>query len=292
MQFESLRDLRMKGFGKFMHALVMFITYPLRHFFKFLLLLLFLLLVFLVVFPLTQKVAVKDIPQFYQKQYEEIWLPKLKGIKAKITSKDEVKTQKMPKAFSKKAPSQVQDLKKVEAAKEPQKEAAKNEHITQKYEVWHIQKKETLSQPQKFKKAFEPIKEPATEKKEVQPAPKRITEIAIPRLTYQKVDGLTYFNQPRVVEGTAIVYGPNELYVDDTYMYLYGIYTNEYQYDLRAASDYLRKLIGNQSIRCYVIAQTKDDIATAICFNGNQNINQEMVDAHLADDVALSTTEN
>ena len=94
--FESLRDLRMKGFGKFMHGFVMFITYPIRHFFKFLLFLLFLLLIFLIVFPLTQKVAVKDMPHFYKTQYEEIWLPKLKEIKTKITSKDVLKTQKMP----------------------------------------------------------------------------------------------------------------------------------------------------------------------------------------------------
>lgn len=282
MQFESLRDLRMKGLNKFVHGCLMFVTYPIRHFFKFLLFLIVVLLIALIVFPLTQKVEWKDLPTWYKTKYEETVLVKLKDIKGQLFSKD-VKRLKIGK---KNITNSSQSLKNSENKKQESLSSSSQENKHQKYEVWNIQQKPAKSETVTPKKFVQKEVVPVLKEQVIETKPE--VKVVQPILSFKRIDDLSYFDTPRVVEGIAIVYGPNELYIGDTYMYLYGIYTNEYQYDLRAAGDYLRQLIVNESIRCYIVAETKDNIPTGICFKGDQNLNQQMIDAHYADDVALS----
>lgn len=291
MKFESLRDLRMKGFPKFLHGCVMFITYPIRHPFKFLLFLAVLIIIGLLALPLSQKVAVKDMPGWYKVQYEEVWLPKLKTFKIKDITKNLSWSKTKNKGFAKPVViSHVETSSNTETKRETHRDSLTSSiNKPQKYEVWNIQKKS--DERNNVKKSPRVFAKPAMQPKIVQVQPRRVVDEKIPELSYKKIDGLSYLDKPRLVEGAAIVYGPNELYVSDTYMYLYGIYTDEYKYDVRVAGDYLRKLVENKGIKCYVVAETKDYISTSICFSGNQNINQKMVDAHMADDVALSEAE-
>ena len=142
-------------------------------------------------------------------------------------------------------------------------------------------KAEPIVQIQKKQKKEEPVQ--VKEKKMI------VQKTNVPELKYQKRDDLdlSYYQTPKHISGEAIIYGANELYIDDTYLYLYGIYTDPNIHNEGQARSYLRSLIAGQNVDCYIVAKTKDDIATAICFSANKNINEHMVRAYLADNVAL-----
>ena len=71
MKFESLKSLRLKGIGKFIHSVFMFLTYPFRHGFKFLGLL-FVGIVILAAIPMSQGVSYKHIFDWYMLRYDQI----------------------------------------------------------------------------------------------------------------------------------------------------------------------------------------------------------------------------
>ncbi|MBR6327594.1 MAG: hypothetical protein IKR60_01810 [Alphaproteobacteria bacterium] len=136
-------------------------------------------------------------------------------------------------------------------------------------------------------KVSEPVQE--IEKPAATEEPVLETEDEEMPLLYRKVAnlGLTYLDNPVLIEGDAVLYGANELYVQDTYLYLYGIYTDPIKYDVRDVTDYLRKIIGEEKLQCLIVAYTKEGVATGLCFKGDTNINQMLVDEHMAENIAL-----
>jgi endonuclease YncB( thermonuclease family) len=78
------------------------------------------------------------------------------------------------------------------------------------------------------------------------------------------------------------------LYIDGTYVYLYGIYTNPDIYDAAEAQLYLEQLVEGKEVYCDVVAYTtQTQMATALCFVDGVFINGDMVQNSLALDVAL-----
>ncbi len=100
--------------------------------------------------------------------------------------------------------------------------------------------------------------------------------------------GLVYLQKPEVLYGAAEIVGPNSLYVDDTFVFLYGIYTDRKEYDYAAAKAYLADLTAKKLVRCEIVAyaaQTR--AATALCFIEGTFINKAMVQRNLAQNIAL-----
>ncbi|MBR2299226.1 MAG: hypothetical protein IJ870_01470 [Alphaproteobacteria bacterium] len=290
MDFGSLRDLKLKGFAKFLHQCFMFVSYPLRHPLKFFLGLLLIVAV-LVVLPLLDGKDFSQIPSWYAAKWNK-------------TLKQETVLKETPIAEAKQKPQKFAKQITLKHAKvEPQKVEVKikePEEEPQKYAVWNIQKVPSIK-PERLEEfeELEEVKEPDLQVEKIPVVQEEIIEQekeiieqkteSVPQVAYRKVENLKlkYMDNPQIIFGTPIIYGPNELYVADTYLYLYGIYTDPYKYNIKKATAYLNELISGAEIECHIVAKTLDDIATAVCLKNGRSINQNLVDAGLADNVAL-----
>ncbi len=309
MKFDQFRDLKIKGFSKILHRLFLILTYPFRHPIRFLLFILFIIAV-LIGAALVKGVSFYDIPKWYFTKIEQTE-PKediafVKQVLLSHAQKLDVphKLQAFKKSitFSKVSMSETKEN---IAEKNEQKvqNKAKEEPVLprKKYAVWNIQKNAPADQSSNvqsntLKKEIEE-KDITLEKEKIEGSINQISEKLEPieiaplpeKVLYRKLDtlGLRYLDDPVIISGEAIVYGPNELYVADTYLYLYGIYTSSVKYNASKAAQYLRELVDSRTLECHVVAYTADDIATAVCLIDGRSINQHMVDAGMADNIAL-----
>ncbi|MBQ7660322.1 MAG: hypothetical protein IJS26_06290 [Alphaproteobacteria bacterium] len=297
MKTDFIKDLKLKGFSKFLHKIFLFLTYPLRHplrFFAYLFVVLFLL----VAFALFKRVPFSQIPSWYltkaslesPKEDVEFIKKVLLSQTEKIDAEQKLNSFKKVFTLSKAkqqslASGQIQDESEHTKKQEPVLP-------TKKYMVWNIQKPDSNeAQRHPFEKQKLSTEAPAPiapilppQKAEPLPAPsKKETDF------YKKVEGfgLTYLPTPEIITGEVIVYGPNEIYVAGTYLYLYGIYTDPIKHNFSKARQYLRDLIDGKKISCRIVALTKDGVATGVCFTNGRSINQNMVDAGMADNIAL-----
>ncbi len=109
-------------------------------------------------------------------------------------------------------------------------------------------------------------------------------------ITYQKLDnqqGFRYLDVPESIKGSAMVYGPNTLYIDDSYISLYGIKTNPIKYEQDKVTAFLRDFIAEEIVLCYIVAYDASDMPMAICFAKDKNLNQMLVEEKMADNIAL-----
>ena len=99
---------------------------------------------------------------------------------------------------------------------------------------------------------------------------------------------LEYLNEPEEIVGTATISGANDLYIEDTFVYLYGIYSNPRTYNINEARDFLEAVTNQQQVECDVVAySTQTHAKTALCFVNGVLINKQMVIENLAENVAL-----
>ena len=128
-------------------------------------------------------------------------------------------------------------------------------------------------------KVKEQLHKQVTEEKEIQKkeTPKKETKKLV--VNKGEYSGLNYLEEPVVVEGEAFVVNANEIMVDDTYMFLYGIYSNPRTEMGVKGAVFLRTALKGERVRCKILARViEDGTATADCFVGEDNINQIMVD--------------
>ncbi len=262
MEFESLRSLRLHGFPKFLHGLFMFITYPLRHPFKFLIALA--LLIFLAYIFVNE-----ENPKLLEKA----------NLKEKSVFKETpvADVQTAPKKFGKNftlkhAEPVIAEKKEIKV----EKEAPLAEDET-KYQVWNIKAKEEAPSS-KEQESAEQIIEP--NKVVEQPA----KEISQEPSENEKSSQKDILNETmEVFSGHAVVYGPNEIYIKNTYLYLEGIYTDPIKYNVEKASLYLRELISSEPIECYIVDKRPQEISSALCFKNGKNLSEAMVEGGFAD---------
>lgn len=276
MEFESLRDIKLKGIAKLLHQLFLFVTYPLRHPFKFLVVLL-IVIALLIAVPLFNGTSFSQIYEWYASKFSA------------NTEQEQVFKETPIGEIEQKPTKFAKQIKLKHAKVDPQKIEAKAQEQAeepQKYATWNIQKKPE-KKVQQAKEIVVPVVEEANV--ETNSQPQRETNSQPQKVEYKKVEGLAlkYLDNPQIIYGTPIIYGANELYMADTYMYLYGIYTDPAKYDAKKATTYLNELISGEKIECHIVAKTLDDIATAICLKNGRSINQNLVDAGMADNVAL-----
>lgn len=99
---------------------------------------------------------------------------------------------------------------------------------------------------------------------------------------------LTYFNPPEIFEGEVRVSGPNTIYVDGTFMFLYGIYSHPLRHDIDGATAYLKSIAEGNRAYCYAVAYSqKTQSPASLCFVNGVLINKALVEHKFAQSVAL-----
>ena len=99
---------------------------------------------------------------------------------------------------------------------------------------------------------------------------------------------LEYLDKPETISGVATISGANELYIDDTFVYLYGIYTSPRKYNISEVKNFLESITQDQIVECDVVAySTQTSAKTALCFVNGVLLNKQMVSENLADNIAL-----
>ena len=63
--------------------------------------------------------------------------------------------------------------------------------------------------------------------------------------------------------------------------------SNEEKYNPDEAAEYLKELAEQKHIECDIVAYTYQNYATALCYIDGKSINQNLVDAGFADNIAL-----
>lgn len=104
---------------------------------------------------------------------------------------------------------------------------------------------------------------------------------------YGEYSNLDYLATPVEISGTAKVYDVNDLSIDDTYVFLYGIYSNPRTERGVKGKVFLKNLVQDEEVFCKIVAYTKSDkTATAICYVGDVEINALLVERGFSERVA------
>lgn len=106
--------------------------------------------------------------------------------------------------------------------------------------------------------------------------------------TKYKSKDLSYLKTPEIIKGDAKVIGPNSMYVNGRFLFLYGIYSHPRRHDVDAAAQYLHSMIQGKKVYCEAVAYSqKTQSATALCFVNGVLINKALAEHNLAQNVAL-----
>jgi len=296
-------EMRISGLLGWVHRFVMLITFPFRKFWQILFVILFLLAVAIAV-PMFQGVKIHEIWDWYQaklptKQISEI--------------KDEAKTKVDSKIASVK-----QKIQGIIPGGASTPTAAKQEDEEPRFVSWNVAqfkkakykpKKKVKQETAENTKTFAELKAEAQKPEDntavaavnlpldasvsndtVGSNPDIMPEVGDLSQYYRRMKNpdLAYVDKPEVLYDVADVIKANDIYINDTYIYLYGIYTDPRIYDEEKAKAYLLSLTEGRKVRCDVVAYTvQTQSATALCFVGNVFINKAMVEQKLAGNVAL-----
>ncbi|MBQ9034741.1 MAG: hypothetical protein IJ099_02115 [Alphaproteobacteria bacterium] len=294
-------QMRVSGFLGFIHKLVMFITWPLRHW-KFLLISLLIVAAIVIAVPLISGTKFVEIPSWYKAKMTHPFLTVLKNNVTNITQSTEQKINESVNSVKDKVEQIAPEIIKTEAEEENKKEKIR-------FTAWNVAKfnKTKYQQPKSKKQkitlkspTFAELKEETASKQEKMAEP-IINEDEQEAPTKPYYDGnladyytvrrdldLIYLTESEKLYGQVDVVGANSLYINNTYIYLYGIYTNPNIYNEQAARLYLEKLIDNKAVHCDVVAYSvQSQTPTALCFIDGKLINQELVDAQYAANIAL-----
>ena len=299
MRKSEWAEMHINGILGYIHKLVMWLTLPIRKFWYFLLAFLAVLAV-LIIIPMCYNVKFSEIAQWYRLKIPQRQVEK---VKKQVSSAADSAVQKITQ--------KVGDIKeKVEEIlpDKPSADAKEEEKEEVKFVSWNVAKfnKVRYSEPEEPMQIEQP-EEPSFA--EISQQAKKEQELQI-KQEQQQIDdqyrdvyyegnladyyrvrrdlGLVYLSESEKLYDKAKVVGPNSLYINDTFVFLYGIYTNPDTYDTAAAQRYLDKLTDGQMVHCDVVAYTQQtQAATALCFVNGIFINRALVENNLAKNVAL-----
>ncbi len=100
--------------------------------------------------------------------------------------------------------------------------------------------------------------------------------------------GLTYLNVPQKISSqNVVVLNANEIVVGKNRLFLHGIYVNPQTNDGMMAKDFLIDLISGKDVDCMLVAYTKTNDYTALCYVGDIEINRLLVDKGYSENKAL-----
>lgn len=286
MELDRLKDIKLHGAAKFFHVVFMVLTYPLRHPFRFVFFAAAVALALAVV-PLRQGVAWRDVLKWYMpvpetsvsdvavaKPKSQHKLPYPHVASQPVVAPEPDDSPLLP------PPSEVKLPKQYKPMKLPESWQARESVQAEK--VLEEDKQVVVQEPQAN---VEVLVAPSSE---IAPKIEQKTK-PMPKPAYRKLDTLplVYEEKPKRIRGKAMVFSPNELTVGKTYMFLYGIYTDPQKHGMVAAEQYLTDLVRGKRLECDLVAYTYDNLPTGVCYIDGRSVNQNMVDAGFADNIAL-----
>lgn len=305
MDLIRLKSIRLHGFNKFLHSVFMVVTYPVRHIFIFSICVIIFLAV-LIALPLLFGVSANHIGDWYLLKCNK------NNICTEIQEKIEKAVKKEPAEVSAPKIIRAQQVEDTEAMKESRRvfkktdapiapeDAELESEIKPKkqYKIMNIKKNPPISRaevmPEVVKAESKTVEPVVVSQPVVLPAlqPEKPVVVApeLPASRYYRRDDtlpLVYEDTPTTVEGETFVFSANEISVGNTYIILYGIYTDPEKYNQEDANQYLKELADGKMLECKIVAYTQHNIATGVCFLDGRSINQNLVDAGFADNIAL-----
>lgn len=98
---------------------------------------------------------------------------------------------------------------------------------------------------------------------------------------------LIYIETPKKITGMLTVINANEVLVDSTEIFLYGIYTPLSSTLATKTAAYMVDNYDGKQVDCYIGAYTLENKATAICIHKGKNINKDLVKQNLSQNINL-----
>ncbi len=94
----------------------------------------------------------------------------------------------------------------------------------------------------------------------------------IQHIEISKTLPLIYLDNPTEISGEAQVQNANEMVVNGTYLFLYGIYVEPNSVEGLNAQKYLEQHVKDKIVRCNIVAYTYQEVATALCYVDGTNV--------------------
>ena len=258
-------DLKSTGWVKWANKFFRFILFPFIHPIKFVMFLLVLAVVAVVV-PLSQGVQVKEIPSWYV----QMWNKYYQHTEMVVTDNVIAPVREKVADFQNSVGYDI-------TVKTVEKKPNKADMVA-------------YATPQSVnRKVFEKAQEiPVDVKATVENVSTSRTVPEKPQ--FKPINGLSlsYLETLKEIFGRAVILNPNEIIVDGTVMFLYGIYTSPSSPEGKGALQYLKSNIEGKEVNCWIGAYTQENIPAAICFYNDISINQRLVDLKFAKNVGLN----
>lgn len=286
MKRRSNRDYfgPMTGFKGFLHRTAMFLLYPLRK-----PLIFFPLLILLYLIPTFIGARPSEVHVWYWNKIKSAYNSAAGVVSDKVNpwfaDKEEVVPELGGKALPERGIDQLVGMRQKAVRRqmfEKAKSAPQAVDILENEEVVPVSEIKRDEQPQPAADVVQEYNDKISELSSRNTAPAGSATITVS----QKLP-LVYLKDPVPVSGKALVQNANEIIVDGTYIFLYGIYVDPNLPKGIEAKKYLEQFVKDKVVRCDIVAYTYQDIATALCYVDDDSINQRLVDEEFSRNVAL-----
>lgn len=286
MKRRSNRDYfgPMTGFKGFLHRTAMFLLYPLRK-----PLIFFPLLILLYLIPTFIGARPSEVHVWYWNKIKSAYNSAAGVVSDKVNpwfaDKEEAVPELGGKALPERGIDQLVGMRQKAVRRqmfEKAKSAPQAVDILENEEVVPVSEIKRDEQPQPAADVVQEYNDKISELSSRNTAPAGSATITVS----QKLP-LVYLKDPVPVSGKALVQNANEIIVDGTYIFLYGIYVDPNLPKGIEAKKYLEQFVKDKVVRCDIVAYTYQDIATALCYVDDDSINQRLVDEELSRNVAL-----
>ena len=286
MKRRSNRDYfgPMTGFKGFLHRTAMFLLYPLRK-----PLIFFPLLILLYLIPTFIGARPSEVHVWYWNKIKSAYNSAAGVVSDKVNpwfaDKEEAVPELGGKALPERGIDQLVGMRQKAVRRqmfEKAKSAPQAVDILENEEVVPVSEIKRDEQPQPAADVVQEYNDKISELSSRNTAPAGSATITVS----QKLP-LVYLKDPVPVSGKALVQNANEIIVDGTYIFLYGIYVDPNLPKGIEAKKYLEQFVKDKVVRCDIVAYTYQDIATALCYVDDDTINQRLVDEEFSRNVAL-----
>lgn len=286
MKRRSNRDYfgPMTGFKGFLHRTAMFLLYPLRK-----PLIFFPLLILLYLIPTFIGARPSEVHVWYWNKIKSAYNSAAGVVSDKVNpwfaDKEEAVPELGGKALPERGIDQLVGMRQKAVRRqmfEKAKSAPQAVDILENEEIVPVSEIKRDEQPQPAADVVQEYNDKISELSSRNMAPAGSSTVTVS----QKLP-LVYLKDPVSVSGKALVQNANEIIVDGTYIFLYGIYVDPNLPKGIEAKKYLEQFVKDKVVRCDIVAYTYQDIATALCYVDDDSINQRLVDEEFSRNVAL-----
>lgn len=286
MKRRSNRDYfgPMTGFKGILHRTAMFLLYPLRK-----PLIFFPLLILLYLIPTFIGARPSEVHVWYWNKIKSAYNSAADVVSDKVNpwfaNKEEATPELGGKALPERGIDQLVGMRQKAVRRqmfEKAKSAPQAVDILENEEVVPVSEIKRDEQPQPAADVVQEYNDKISELSSRNMAPAGSSTVTVS----QKLP-LVYLKDPISVSGKALVQNANEIIVDGTYIFLYGIYVDPNLPKGIEAKKYLEQFVKDKVVRCDIVAYTYQDIATALCYVDDDSINQRLVDEEFSRNVAL-----